>query len=137
MAKTKTAALLELPVSYGNVNIGDEIARLTIKFTRTALALGKADQTFCGKRLTGRIVARAGDAQGEQDSLPGAEDDAELTGSFDVTALSVTRKTISTGLSFSIASIQVETLARFAKRQGVLIVDEIGDIPEDEADAEG
>lgn len=138
MAKTKTAApLLELPVAYGNVNLGDEIARVSISMNRSAISLSSADRQLLGKRLIGRIVARAGDAQAEQESLPGLADDISLEGAFDVHSLGVSKKRITTGLSFNIASIDVSVLAHFAKRQGILVVSEIGEIPDDEGDGNG
>lgn len=126
---------LTLPVAWGNVNIGDETANLGAVVLRSNLSVAQADKSLCGKRLLGTIVARAGDgAQADQGSLPGAEGaDEAMTAAFDVKRYGVSRKTISFGLTLSLGSIDIEVLAKFAKRNGLLCVDSIGEIPEEES----
>lgn len=135
MGKKKGAkaseAVLTLPVAYGKVSIGENIASIPITVQLTDLSLATAYQKLCGKRLVGQIMARAGGAQAKQKSMPGLEDgDINIDGAFDIKAFSFNRKKISTTLSFSLESIDVETLAHFAKREGMFTVIGIEDIPE-------
>lgn len=125
------AAVLELPVSYSNVNIGDETVSVGVKVHRANLRPTQADSQLCGKRLHGRLLARSGGAQAEQPSISGMEADVELEGTFDVHSFRVTPKFISFGCTFAIESIRIETMAHFAKREGKLCVYEVADIPED------
>jgi hypothetical protein len=134
MAKKKDESppLMALDVKYGNVNIGMDTCRLGITVERAKLTITQADRNLCGKRLVGTILARAGDAQSSQDSLPGIDADVTLSAAFDVKSFGVTRKNISAGLTFAIASVNVETLSHFAGRQGTFTVTNINDIPEGE-----
>lgn len=125
------AAVLKLPVSYSNVNIGDETVSVGVKVHRTNLRPTQADSQLCGKRLHGRLLARAGGAQAEQPSIGGIESDVELEGTFDVHSFRVTPKFISFGCTFAIESISIETMAHFAKREGMLSVFDVADIPEE------
>lgn len=121
---------LELPVSYGNVSIGDQTIRLSLTVNRSKLPLSSADKVLCGKRLEGTILARSGDGQAEQKSLEGIEDaDIILTGTFDVKRFSVSGKNISFGLTFNKNSVDKEKLACFAQREGMFTVEGIGSIP--------
>lgn len=136
MAKKKAAAVMELPVAWGNLNVGDTTCRLGVSISRANLTVAEADKHLCEKRLTGRILARANGARADQPSLPGADDDTELKGSFDVKGFSATGKAISTGLTFMLSQIEVETLARFARREGMLTVNDIEDLPEESANGD-
>lgn len=135
-SKKKSESVLELPVSFGNVNIGDETARVGISISRANLTVSQADKNLCEKRLAGRIIARSNGASANQDSLPGLDDDAEIEGLFDVKGFSATGKQISTGLTFLLSTIDVQTLARFAKREGQLVVNGIEELPKDESGEE-
>lgn len=133
MAKSKGVAELDLPVQFSNVNIGDEIASLSVTVPRTALTISQADSKVCGKRLTGHILARAGGAQADQDSLPGADNDVEIPGSFDVKSITFTRKSVKFKIAFSIGSISIDDLAHFAKREGRCVIMVITALPERKA----
>ncbi|HVK07665.1 MAG TPA: hypothetical protein VM597_02695 [Gemmataceae bacterium] len=130
--KKAPTSLYEIPVAYGNVNVGDLTARLAVHIDRKQMTLGQADK-LCGKRLVGRITAQAGNDNPEQDALPGAESETEMAGVFDVKSMGFNPKSLSTGLSFSIASIDLPTLCTFAKRAGKMFVEAVEDIPADEA----
>jgi hypothetical protein len=132
--KKQSASLFEIPAIYGDVGVGDLIARLSIHIDRKRLTLAQADK-LCGKRLVGRIVAQAGNANPEQEALPGAEAETEMAGVFDVKRFGFNPKALSTSLSFQIASIDLPTLCQFAKRAGTVYVESVEDIPADE-DAE-
>jgi hypothetical protein len=130
MAKKKEL-LLDIPVAFGNVSIGDLTARLGVTIDRGSLTVSKADKDLCCRRLTGKIIARPNGVKGDQDPLPGVGDDFELKGIFDVKGFSTTGKKIGVGLTFSLDGIDVSNLAHFAKREGMLQVDGIEDLPED------
>lgn len=133
--KTQSAALLTIPCSYGDVGVGDHIARLGITIDRKRMSLAQADK-LCGKRLVGRITYSAGNDNPEQDALPGAEAETEMEAAFDVKRVGFNQKSLSTTLSFSIASIHLPTLCGFAKRAGTVYVQEIAEIPAEEGDDE-
>lgn len=137
MAKKKEEFVLEIDVKYGNVSIGMDTCRLGITIERSKLSISQADKNLCGKRLVGTILARAGGAQSGQESLPMIEADVTLEAAFDVKSFGVTRRNITAGLTFALASINVETLSHFAGRQGTFSVTKIGEIPEDEGNEEG
>lgn len=126
----KPAAVIDVPVDFGGVSIGDRTARLGIKISRQSLSLEAADSAFCGHRLTGQVVlGRNGDSPGQ-----GVLFDMEtaLHGTFDVKRLGCDADQISTGLTYSLADIDVAELAKFSKGVGRLVVNEIGELPEDE-----
>ncbi len=131
-AQAQDADLLTVPCGFGDVGVGDQIARLTVHIDRKRLSLAQADR-LCGKRLVVRITCTAGNDNPDQEALPGAEADTTMAGSCDVKRFGFGPKSISTSLSFSIASIDLPTLCGFAKRAGSITVDAVSDIPADEA----
>lgn len=136
MAKTKKAPetdVLTIPVAYGDVGVGDQIARLSVHIDRKRLTLAQADK-LCGKRLVVRITCTAGNDNPEQDPLPGVDADTTMAGACDVKRFSFGPKSIATSLSFSIASIDLPTLCGFAKRAGSVTVDAVTEIPADETE---
>lgn len=135
MAKKKTSDAKTIAVAFGNVNVGDQIARLALHIDRKRLSLAEADR-LCGKRLIGSITASAGNDNPEQDAIPGMDAETTLEGSFDVKSFGFGPKSITTGLSFSIASIDLPKLCSFAKRAGTVQIDDVTDIPEGEAGEE-
>ena len=135
MAKNKTV-LLELPVAFGNISIGDKTARVGVTISRGNLTPSKADKELCGKRLIGQIVAVPEGTQPENEPLPGMNGDISLAGAFDVKGFGVTSKHITLGLTFAIKSIKVEDLAHFAKRDGRIVVNETQALSEDDEDEE-
>jgi hypothetical protein len=134
---TADPPVLEIPVKYGNVNLGDETGRLGCSASRGNLTVAKADRNLVGKRLKVKIMARAGGAQSDQPSIPQAEADEHIEAVADVKSIGVGVKNISFGLTFALESVDVETLAHFAKREGIVTVLEAEDIPEDEAEEGG
>jgi len=129
-AKTKEA-LLDVPVEFGGVSIGEATARLGLKIDRTVLELDQADECFCGHRLDCRLMlGAADDAPGQKHLIEDAR--LQVAGQADCKQLSVRPEKISTGLTFSLADIDVAELARFSKGQGRLIVNGVFEIPEDD-----
>ncbi len=132
MAKKKTS-LLELPVAFGGVSVGDKTARIGCAVDRgEALGIAEADRHLCEQRLTVRMLARPAGDNHDQDRLPGMDDDEKLDAVVDVKGFSVSKDSISFGLTFAIASVDVGALAHFAKRAGKLVVTCAEDIPEKE-----
>lgn len=129
------ANVLDIPVEFGGVSIGDELARLGIKVSRSSLKLAQADKNLVGKRLTGWVQrTKNGEVEGQK-RLPGMKDaDLTLVGTFDVKRLGVSAEEISFGLAFNVRSVEVGELAQFAKRTGRLVVQGVEEIPEEEAD---
>jgi hypothetical protein len=130
MAKRKAEEVLNVRVDFGNIGIGDETARVGIRIDRENLDVNRADEVFCGRRLTGKIITvRDGDAP-EQRELIDTGSQHELKGVFDVKQFSANRKRISTGLTFSLAEIDVSEIGHFAKRSGRLIVTSAEELPD-------
>lgn len=131
----KTDTLLELPVSFGNVSIGKKTARLSVSIDRSVLKLTKADDVFCGHRLSGRITVGAKDGlkQGKliEDADDNAEDPHEINGVFDCTRIGANADEITTGLTFSKKDVDISELSMFSNGTGTLYVRDVGDIPED------
>ncbi len=137
MAKAKkqgsnVAACLDIPVEFGGVNIGDGTARLGIAIDRGVLNINAADEAFCGKRLSGRVVLGHSDESAGQTRF--FEDDHQVEGVFDVKRIGVNLKQISAGLTFSLASVDVRELAKLSKGSGRLIVEQIEDLPDESED---
>lgn len=121
---------LDIPVSFGGVSIGDATARLGIKIDRSVCNITTADDTFCGHRLSGRVVLGGGDDSPGQGKL--VDDlDHVVDGVFDVKRFGANAKEISTGLTFSLADVDVRELAKFSKGSGRLIINVVAELPED------
>ena len=132
MAKRKTnvpANVLEFPVAFGGVSIGDKMCRIGIKVDRSHLSVDQADDHLCDKRLTGSIISRPQGDLPDQGTLPGMAFESVLRGVFDVKGFHVAADDISFGMTFAIASIDIEKLAHFAKRAGRVVVEEEEAIP--------
>lgn len=125
--------VLDIPVEFGGVSIGEATARLGIRANRSVLNLAAADEVFCGHRLTGRVVLGGSDDQPGQGRI--VDDlDHQVDGTFDCKRIGVTQEQISTGLTFSLADVDVRELAKFSKGTGRLIVEGVGELPEEADD---
>ncbi len=129
MDKKKVEAVLDLPVAFGNVSIGDKTARIGVTVDRSSLSVSQADKHLCEHRLTGRIVSKPQGDHPDQAALPGMEFETALAGVFDVKGFSVSKDNLGFGLTFAIASIDVANLAHFAKRAGRVVVEDVEAIP--------
>lgn len=123
-------AVLDIPVAFGNLSVGDKTCRLGVTIDRGTLGVTACDNKLCERRLTGKIVAKPADSQVDQGSLTGMEDDTVVPGVFDVKGFSVTGDNLSLGLTFAIKSVDISELAHFAKRAGRLIVEESEELPD-------
>lgn len=127
---TGPLAVLDKPVSFGGVSIGKSTGRIGVSLGREWCGLEDAAEFFCHRRLVGKVVlGHAGDAAGQESFL--ADGDHEVAGAFDVKGFRVTAETLSTGLTFSLADVDIAELAKFSKGVGRLVVAEIGEIPDD------
>lgn len=133
MAKAKSKALLDLPVSFGGVSIGDETARVGFSVERERLSLENADAHLCGRRVTGWIQLTERNEHPDQGRLDGFGEPQRLEGTFDIKSIGVSRKSIHGGLTAAISEIKVEELALFAKRQGKLVIAESEEMPDENA----
>jgi hypothetical protein len=137
--KAAAEVVLELPVSFGNLSVGDKTASIGVTVDRKKLRIGQADNHFCGNRLDGEILLlRDGEApdQGHLDGFDKHE--RQLSGSFDVKGFRVSEKLIAFQLVWPLKDLDIEELCHFAKRSGELRVNTVGKIPdEDEESGEG
>lgn len=118
-------------VTFGSINIGVETASVGIKIGRGVINLNMADELFCGRRLTGKIILGKideGDGQGKLiDDV-----DHEVQGAFDVSKFSCNKKQIGITASFSLEDIDIAELSVFSSKPGRLVIDSVGEIPEPE-----
>lgn len=130
--ETKVQNLVEIPVDFGNVSIGDETARLSIKINKNFLNIIAAEELLCGRRLTGSVqLGGIEDMDGQQTLF---EADVIVPGTFDVHRFGVSPKVYTTSLTFRLAEIEVGDIARFSKGRGRLIVQTNKPIPHDVVD---
>lgn len=135
MAPRKKPNVLDLPVSFGGVSIGDGTCRIGVTCDRGNLTVERADENLCGHRLTGKIEVKPKGEQPDQGVLPGMAEPG-LEGSFDVKGYRVTEKEIGFGMTFAVRDTDVGHLAKFAKRDGRLVVQDVAAIESEEAEEE-
>jgi hypothetical protein len=129
---TATAKTTHFPCKFGNLNVGDEVCRIGIKIDRVRLKLNDADKSFCSKRITCKLIIEPG--KGETPQIAGMEDHLEVKGVFDTKSFGVSRNSVSAGLTANIASIDMQELVKFAKREGRIEVLQAQDLDNDDDD---
>jgi hypothetical protein len=129
--QVETATGVELLVSFNNANIGDKTASIGIAIDRTSFSIMQANEMLCGHRINGTIVGRPVGNDADQPNLPTMSDDIVLATTFDVKSFRVAPRIISCSLVVNLASIKVESLAQFAKRNGKFIIHSVGSLPKD------
>ena len=132
MAKAKPESILELPVTFGGLSVGDKTCRIGMSVSRQNYSVSKADKQLCDRRLTVTLLARSNKAAADQQSLPGMDNDREVEGVIDVKGFAVNGKAISFGGTFCIKDVDLETLTHFPKRDGRMTVTGVEDIPDGE-----
>lgn len=133
MAKSKEPdAVLELPVTFGGLSVGDKTCRIGMRVSRANYTPSKADKQLVEKRLSVRLRAVPNGSTGDQASLPGLDNDRVVEAVGDCNGYSATGKALSFGLTFALSSVDVESLSHFPKRDGQLIVSGIEEIPDGE-----
>jgi hypothetical protein len=125
---TGKLAVLDKPVGFGGVSIGKNTGRISVSIDRSYVALDEAADLFSNRRLTGKVVlGRTGDATNQTKMVDDL--DHEVSGAFDVKGFRVTEETISLGMTFALAEINIAELAKFSKGVGRLVAFDIGEIP--------
>jgi hypothetical protein len=122
--------LLDIVVNFGNVGVGDKSARLGVTVSRSLLTVAKAEKQFCEKRLSCCLVIAEDGAPPGQGTLGDVNGDVDLEADFDVKSIRFSSDEISFGLTGMLGSLDVGLLAKFAKKQGRLIVKDVTEIPE-------
>ncbi len=128
---TSKKPVINVPVNYGGVSIGESTARLGINIDRENLGIDRADDAFCNRRLLGCVVLGHAEEDAAQLKLIDGTDHI-VRGSFDVKGFRVATDKIGTGLTFSLNDIDVGELAKFSKGSGRLLINEVADIPDDD-----
>lgn len=124
------AGKIDLPVEFGGVTIGQQTAKLGLKISREVMNIIAADESFCGRRVTGSVgVGGQGDSPGQQYLLADMSDVIDAT--FDIHRFSVGPDHYTTGLTFKLKEIDIGQLARFSKGTGRLVMSNIELIPTD------
>ncbi len=115
MAK-KTKSLLDVPVAFGSVTIGDGSVSIAIMIDRENINPETADGLLCGCRVKGEIRAGA-PSQPAQEML---FDDLEFkqVGMFEIKGYSVRPKTIRATLNMLLKEVDTKELEHFAKHSG-------------------
>jgi hypothetical protein len=124
--RTGAKPKLKLAVDFGGVSIGDGTASLGVTFDREKLDIDRAVECFCGRRITGTVLVGGGDP--DQDTF---WKDAEyrVGSTFDVKRIAVAPKKYSIRLTFALGEIEIDDLAHFAKKRGMLAIDLFSEIP--------
>jgi len=119
---------LDLSVDFQGVSIGDGTARVGVKISRNQLSLTKADQSLCGRRITGQIVLTPGGDDPDQTYM---FDDLKhkIVSTFDIKSFSTRPDWFSCGITFALQEIDCRELGLFAKKQGRLIASDVQLIP--------
>lgn len=129
MAKKNGKSVLDVPVEFGGVSVGQTTVRIGVRMNRDQVDLDVADEVFCGHRLNVEITL------GKSDEMPNqkkAFDAAyHVRGSADVKHMGVNADVITSGLTFSLKEIDISEIARFSKGTGKLTVYNVAELPED------
>jgi hypothetical protein len=138
MAKQKDPdVLLELPVSYGNVAVGENVIRLGAAVSRSNMKIAQADRHLCEQRLKVKLIACPKGSTADQGVLPGMPSgDTEIKTVVDILSYGVNGKRISFGMKMMRGMVRLTDIADFAKRDGRILVYEIEKIPEEEVAGE-
>lgn len=125
-------SVIDIPVTFCGVSIGDETARIGLKLDRSLMTLESADRLLCNRRIIGRLVLGHCDDAAGQTVLDDV--DHVVDGAFDTKGFSVKTKTFATGATFQRNELDTAEFSLFAKQSGRFIVDEVTDIPKPEKD---
>lgn len=119
-----------IAVNFGGVSIGKKTARISMKMQRDeAFSLKDADESLCGRRLTGSIqLGRKNDADGQVTMW---DDTERIEGSFDITRMGVSPEEYSFGATFKKTEIDLALLGDFSNGEGRMLIDSVELIPVD------
>lgn len=124
---------LEVPAKFGSVSLGNGMASVRIQIPRHTITLKQAGESFCKRRLVGRMACfPAGDDPGqiylEGDGFETLKH--HVTNVFDVTEFTTTPNVVKCTLKFGLAEVNVLELAHFSGAQGAISISEIEEIPD-------
>lgn len=135
--KAASAAVLDIPVAFGKYSSDQSSCSIGVTIPRENLLIAKADRAFCGCRLTGKFFPKLPDAQPDQGTLDGMDEDP-VAAIFDVKGFRATAEHYTLTASFMKKSIDKAAIEGLAKKQGRLVVESIDDIEsEDGVDPDG
>ncbi len=136
----ETTALIELPIEYGTISLGERRARISCKLYRSNIpdhccpecGAVKLEEYLVWKRLTGCLKAHPRGVH--CDPMPGMPDDSiVLECKFDVKTYTAHRDSVNFGLSMRLDEMEdVASLTLFPKRGGKLIIESVEDMPDEE-----
>ena len=120
-------------VKLGGLSIGEMTARMSFAFTREELDIADADALFSGSRCSVQIE-QATDKDQTVIKVNGKSVKAfdPIDAVCDIKGFRTTAENYSAGLTFLMAEVGVEKLARYSGRKVVLTLKRTGDIPEKE-----
>ncbi len=120
-------------VKLGGLSIGEMTARMSFAFTREELDIADADALFSGSRCNVQIE-QATDKDQQVIKVNGKSVKAlePIEAVCDIKGFRTTAENYSAGLTFLMAEVGVEKLARFSGKKVVLTIKRTGNIPEKE-----
>lgn len=130
----------EIPVEFGgSASVGEATTRISVCISRSHMTLEDADAQLCGKRITGSIRVLPKNADPDQQSFDGMDEEGPsvITGAFDVKSVRVTPDEISAGLTFNKLDLEGADIRRFVKRSGRMKISNAEPLPDDDADDSG
>ncbi len=132
MEKTKATQVLDVPVSFGRVSIGEGSVSIPIKIDREHLNPEAADGLLCGCRVKGEIAA----GQEAATAAPDRQNTFEImkhrqTGMFEIKGYSVAPKAISATLNVLLKDVKITEIVEFAKHDGRLRIESVAPLEED------
>lgn len=131
--KSKTGAahpVAQIQVMFQSISIGDATCSIGFRIDREKMNLDAADELLCGHRITGRLIAAKEGDDPSQTTMFEA-DKYEVAGVFDSKKFGVTPRHITARATFSLADVDVEEIAHFAKRNGFIIAELVQQVDEE------
>ncbi len=125
MAKKKTArsenVLVDVPVRFGNVSIGDGSASVSVSIDRDDMNPAAADNLLCARRLTA-VIAVGGDSDDADQQLLFDDMRHKIETVFEVKGYSVKAKEVRATFNMLLKDVKITILGKFAKHRGRLVV---------------
>lgn len=130
MTEPQAMQALDVPVSFGNVSIGDGSVSIPIKIDREHLNPETADGLLCGCRAKAEIRA-GGQATDPEQQVMFEDMDHQQAGIFEIKGYSVKKKAISATLNILLSDVEIKQLGYFAKHDGRLRIESVAPLEED------
>lgn len=130
--KASDDGTVELPVHYGKVSIGEDTVRISFTSSRSNLTPTQADKVLCSRRLTCTVYCAPKGEAPDQPSLTGESLGREFEGVADTKDVRLGRKKIGSGLTFVLRDVDIDSLIRFAGRDGKLTIKKVEALDDDE-----